>query len=90
MVRCWQTGHPIEPTMEVNKLEKFLKFEKCRLKFDAYWDNRTASAGDIHDLAVYYYLYDDTVQINEIPKNGRPFAFYSRAKLTKVFYNFIL
>lgn len=82
---CWQLDRSIALPKGVNKLERFLKFDKCRLKFDAYWDDRAASAGDIHDLVIYYYLYDDTIQIIETPKSGKSLQFYNRAKLTKVF-----
>lgn len=82
MVKCWQLD---ELPNGFNKLERYLKFDRCRLKFDAYWDDRGESAGDIHDLVIFYYLYDDTIQINEIPQFGKPFPLYNRAKLTKVF-----
>lgn len=69
-----------------NKLEKFLKFDNLCLKFDAYWDDRKSLSGDIHKLIVYYYLADDTIQINEIPREGRPTILYKRLKLPKVFF----
>lgn len=69
---------------EENRLEKFLKFDNCCLKFDAYWDDRDSQSGDIHYLVVYYYLSDDTIQINEVPKNGKPVTLYRRLKLPKV------
>lgn len=72
------------PTKKDSKLEKFLKFDNCCLKFTAFWDDRDSLSGDIHDLNVYYYLSDDTIQITEIPKHGRPVIFYKRLKLPKV------
>lgn len=48
-----------------NKLEKFLKYDKKCLKFDAYWDDRESMYGDIRDFVVLYYLTDDSIQIDE-------------------------
>lgn len=69
---------------EENKLEKFLKFDNCSLKFDAYWDDRESQSGDIHYLNLYYYLSDDTIQITEMIKNEKPVTLYRRLKLPKV------
>lgn len=69
---------------EENKLEKFLKFDNCCLRFDAYWDDRGSLSGDIHNLIVYYYLADDTIQITEVSKHARQTIFYRRLKLPKV------
>lgn len=73
-----------KPPKEENRLEKFLKFDKCSLKFDAYWDDRESQSGDIHYLTVYYYLSDDTIQINETVPKERPVTLYRRLKLPKV------
>lgn len=69
---------------EENKLEKFLKFGNCCLKFDAYWDDRDSPSGDIHNLTVYYFLADDTIQISETLDNGKSTVLYKRLKLPKV------
>ncbi|XP_031628487.1 EF-hand domain-containing family member C2 [Contarinia nasturtii] len=74
---------PSKVEKKENKLEKFLRFDNLCLKFDAYWDDRDSPLGDIHDLIVYYYLSDDTIQINEIFKQGRPTTLYKRLKLPK-------
>lgn len=68
---------------EENRLEKFLKFDNCSLKFGAYWDDRDSQSGDIHYLNVHYYLSDDTIQINEM-LNGKLVTLYRRLKLPKV------
>lgn len=73
-----------KPPKEENRLEKFLKFDNCCLKFDAYWDDRDSQSGDIHYLVVYYYLSDDTIQITEVRKNEKPVTLYRRLKLPKV------
>lgn len=67
-----------------NKLGKFLKYDNLCLKFDAYWDDRDSPSGDIHNLIVLYYLSDDTIQINEVPRRAKPSVLYKRLKLPKV------
>lgn len=73
---------------DANKLKKFLEFDNACLKFDAYWDDRNSLNGDIRELIVYYYLCDDTIQINEKFKEncGRDKAttLIKRQKLPKV------
>lgn len=83
LVRRNESAKPKQPKEE-NRLEKFLKFDKCSLKFDAYWDDRESQSGDIHYLTVYYYLSDDTIQITETLPNGKPVTLYRRLKLPKV------
>lgn len=82
MQKTWQ---PKEYPKEVSKLEKFLKFDNLCLKFDAFWDDRDTPSGDIHNLIIYYYLCDDTIQIMEVFKHKRPTVFYKRLKLPKVY-----
>lgn len=84
MQEARQSEPPTRTEHLENKLEKFLKFDKRCLKFDAYWDDRDSPSGDIHDLVVLYYLSDDTIQINEVFKHGRPTVLYKRLKLPKV------
>lgn len=84
MQEARQLEKPTKPEKVDSKLEKFLKFDNCCLKFDAYWDDRNSLSGDIHDLIVLYYLSDDTIQINEVPKRGKPTVLYKRLKLPKV------
>lgn len=66
------------------KLGKFLKFGTSCLKFKAYWDDRQSIGGDIRDLILYFYLCDDTIQINEINDEGKSSTMYKRQKLPKV------
>lgn len=84
MKDAWQSEKPNRLEKIENKLEKFLKFDNCCLKFDAYWDDRFSLSGDIHNLIVLYYLSDDTIQINEVFKRGKPTVLYKRLKLPKV------
>lgn len=83
MVKTRQSK-PSQASKEISKLERFLKFDNSCLKFDAYWDDRDSLSGDMHNLIVYYYLYDDTIQITEVFKHKRPVVFYKRLKLPKV------
>lgn len=76
---------PSKAEKNERKLKKKLKSDNnCCLKFDAYWDDRDSVSGDIHILIVYYYLSDDTIQINEISRHGKPTILYKRLKLPKV------
>lgn len=69
---------------ETCKHQHFRHDDYARLKFDAYWDDRSSPYGEIHKLTVFYYLCDNTIQIVEKPEHGRPFMFYKRLKLPKV------
>lgn len=71
------------PCEDSDKLERYLKYDNDRLKFDAYWDDRCSVSGEFHDLVVYYYLSDDTFQICEVSPN-RSTLLYRRLKLPKV------
>lgn len=84
MIKSKDSDKPKKLQSDAKKLEKFLKFDNCCLRFDAYWDDRGSLSGDIHNLIVYYYLADDTIQITEISKQGRPTILYKRLKLPKV------
>lgn len=70
------------PCDDTDKLEKFLKYDNKRLRFDAYWDDRCSVSGEFHDLVVYYYLCDDTFQICEVSPHKS--ALFRRLKLPKV------
>lgn len=82
-----QSNQPVERPKEVTKHHHFLNYDKLRLKFDGYWDDRDSPFGEIHKLTVCYYLSDDTIQIIEHPKNERSSQFYKRLKLPKVIQN---
>lgn len=73
---------PSVPKKIYSKLEKFLEFDSKVLKFDAVWDDRNSVFGDVHELTVYYYLVDDTMQINSI---NAPKKFLGRQRLPKYF-----
>lgn len=77
-----QPKRPSAPKEVYNKMKKFLNFDSKVLKFDAVWDDRKSNFGDLHELIVYYYLADDTVQINAV---NAPKKFLSRQRLPKHF-----
>lgn len=77
-----QPRRPPAPKEVYNKMEKFLRFDTKVLKFDAIWDDRSTISGDLHELIVYYYLADDTIQINAL---NAPKKFLRRQRLPKHF-----
>lgn len=79
---------PKKPSVIVDTLGQFLKNDRKVLRFYAYWDDREAMFGDLRELILFYFLADDTIQINEkFPINsGRdaPTKFLARTKVPKV------
>lgn len=75
---------PKMPQEDSNKLSKFLEFDKKCLRFNAYWDDRCSLTGDVHNLIIYYFLCDDTIQISEISRQGKSSTLFKRQKLPKV------
>lgn len=49
----------------------FLKYDKQVLRFYGYWDDTDNLYGVVHDLEIYYYLADNTIEIKEnLPSNS--------------------
>lgn len=65
---------------ESRSFEQFLKYDKQILKFYGYWQEKT-ELGEFHNLEIYYYLADDTIEIKEVSCPG---VFLKRGKLPKV------
>lgn len=82
MDKVAQPKIPSAPKEVYNKMEKFLHFDSKVLKFDAIWDDRSRMFGYVHDLILFYYLADDTVQINALTA---PKKFLRRQRLPKHF-----
>lgn len=78
-----QPKRPKTPLDFENKLEKFLAIDQQALRFEAYWDDRSSLHGDVWDLVVTYFLFDDTIQINNAANDG-PSVFLKRQRLPKV------
>lgn len=91
--RPCQTKFIEKPACSVANYEKYPNLENYSLKFNAYWDDRESRCGDLHDLVLYYFLSDGTIQINEIPqstgKPAKPVVLYKRLRLPKVTYYLI-
>lgn len=80
---------PKKPSRSVDTLGQFLANDRKVLRFYGYWDDRDSEHGVLHDLEIYYYLADDTIEIKDIvpPNAGRDssFMFMKRAKLPKTY-----
>lgn len=82
-------NYPKKPSVAVDTLGQFLRNDRKVLRFSAYWDDRESLFGDMHDLMLYYFLADDTMQVRELyPRNsGRdaPPKFLARRKIPKTY-----
>ncbi|GJQ82716.1 hypothetical protein Trydic_g19726 [Trypoxylus dichotomus] len=78
-----------KPSKTIDTLGQFLANDRKVLRFYGYWDDRQSEHGVLHDLEIYYYLADDTIEIKDIvpPNAGRDsgFMFMKRAQLPKTF-----
>lgn len=75
-----QPKRPSAPKEVYSQMEKFLQFDSKVLKFNAVWDDRSTPFGDLHEMILYYYLADDTIQINTLTA---PKKFLRRQRLPK-------
>nr|CAD7408838.1 unnamed protein product [Timema poppensis] len=77
------------PNNAVDTLRQFLVHDRQVLRFYGYWDDRESPHGLLHNLEIYYYLSDDTMEIKEVipPNSGRDagYMFMRRAKLRKTY-----
>ncbi|CAG2060773.1 unnamed protein product [Timema podura] len=77
------------PNNAVDTLRQFLAHDRQVLRFYGYWDDRASPHGLLHNLEIYYYLSDDTMEIKEVipPNSGRDtgYMFMRRAKLRKTY-----
>nr|CAD7430589.1 unnamed protein product [Timema monikensis] len=77
------------PNNAVDTLRQFLAHDRQVLRFYGYWDDRESLHGLLHNLEIYYYLSDDTMEIKEVipPNSGRDagYMFMRRAKLRKTY-----
>ncbi|KAJ9595341.1 hypothetical protein L9F63_027273, partial [Diploptera punctata] len=49
-----------------DKLRRFLEYDGKILRFFAVWDDRDTEFGEMRRYVIYYYLADDTVEVQEI------------------------
>ncbi|XP_065162838.1 EF-hand domain-containing family member C2-like isoform X2 [Atheta coriaria] len=59
-----------KPNKTVDTFGQFLKNDRKLLRFYAYWDDRESEFGVFHDLEVFYYLADDTIEIKDVVSRG--------------------
>ncbi|XP_050598215.1 EF-hand domain-containing family member C2-like isoform X2 [Bombus affinis] len=80
---------PKKPKQKVDTRGDFLKYDKQVLRFYGYWDDTDNLYGVVHDLEIYYYLADNTIEIKEnLPSNsGRDSGstFLRRMQVPKIF-----
>ncbi|XP_071877283.1 EF-hand domain-containing family member C2 isoform X2 [Bombus fervidus] len=80
---------PKKPKQKVDTRGDFLKYDKQVLRFYGYWDDTDNLYGVVHDLEIYYYLADNTMEIKEnLPANsGRDSGstFLRRMQVPKIF-----
>nr|XP_012139231.1 PREDICTED: EF-hand domain-containing family member C2-like isoform X3 [Megachile rotundata] len=80
---------PKKPNRRIDTRGDFLKYDRQVLRFYGYWDDTINLYGLVHDLEIYYYLADDTMQIKENvpPNSGRDsgFMFLRRMKVPKFY-----
>ena len=83
-----QEVFPKKPNRMVDTLGNFLKYDKQVLRFYGYWDDTESPHGIIHDLELYYYLSDNTMEIkyNVSPNAGQDsgLMLVKRMKIPKV------
>jgi hypothetical protein len=74
-------------TLEYDKLDQFLKYDRKVLRFYLAWDDRKSLYGELRPFVLHYYLADDTMEILEVRRAnaGRdPFPlFLKRGKVYK-------
>ncbi|XP_076749581.1 EF-hand domain-containing family member C2 [Xylocopa sonorina] len=84
-----QETFPKKPKRKVDTRGDFLRYDKQVLRFYGYWDDTDSLHGIVHDLEIYYYLADNTMEIKEnVPPNtGRDSGpmFLRRMKIPKFF-----
>lgn len=56
---------PRVPVPKIDTRGKFLKYDKAVLRFYGYWNDTLNPDGFIHDLEIYYYLTDNTIEVKE-------------------------
>ncbi|KAI9209172.1 uncharacterized protein BJ171DRAFT_560984 [Polychytrium aggregatum] len=70
--------HKVE---KIDKLQRFLEYDRMVLRFFCVWDDRESMFGELREFVLHYYLVDDCVEVREVrkPNNGRdPFPILLR------------
>ncbi|KAL0121274.1 hypothetical protein PUN28_008737 [Cardiocondyla obscurior] len=78
-----------KPNRTSDTLGNFLKYDRQVLRFYGYWDDTKSLYGVIHDLELYYYLSDNTMEVKvKVPPNaGRDYGpmLVKRMKIPKFY-----
>lgn len=81
------TQNPLRPYERIDTLKQFLDHDRHVLRFNAIWDDRDSTFGDLREFIIHYYMADDTIEILEVipPNSGRDTTsvFLARQKLPK-------
>ena len=73
------------PKPEMLKLRQFLANDGHVLRFFAYWDDRDRPFGDMRHFVIYYFLADDTMEVNEVLRqNDGKYPFPSFVRRTQI------
>lgn len=78
---------PKKPNRKIDTFGQFLTYDRQILRFNGYWDDRNSENGTLHNLEIYYYLADDTVEVKEVLTEcgvDKSVMFIRRDKLPKV------
>ncbi|GLV41435.1 EF-hand domain containing 1.1 [Carabus blaptoides fortunei] len=57
---------PKKPNRHIDTFGQFLAHDRQVLRFSGYWDDRLTEGGILHNLEIYYFLADDTIEIKEV------------------------
>ncbi|XP_069689389.1 EF-hand domain-containing protein 1-like isoform X2 [Periplaneta americana] len=62
--------HSHKTKLADDKLRRFLEYDGKILRFFAVWDDRDSEYGEMRPYIIYYYLADDTVEVQEVHKKN--------------------
>ena len=81
-------------TDQEDQLSRFLRTDGQKLCFEVVVDDSVQKAGDIRRMVLRYYIYDETIELMQIPTKNSGYdparAVIRRQKIPKNFYNDIV
>lgn len=63
-------SHSHKTKLTDDKLRRYLEYDGKILRFFAVWDDRDSEYGQLRQYIIYYYLADDTVEVQEVYKEN--------------------
>lgn len=69
--------------VKTKTLKKLLEMDKRILKFDAYWDDTKSPSGCMHNIKIFYFLADDTMEIKDVTDPQNLVIIFKRNKFPK-------